>query len=485
MAACPEKSCRRPDLDFSLTGAAEQGEKQMKKYFRQFLSFLLAIVLLGSSLYPSTMAKADSYPYLISVNKQMNTVTIYGKDDKGEYKVPVKAFICSTGYATPLGDFKIQIQYRWKELINGCWGQYSSRVTWDGIIIHSVWYYGPYAERQNGDKFNALGTTNSNGCINMTVQDCKWVYNNCPVGTPIHIYNSDNPGPLGKPEMLKVPHSIGYDPTDRWTPGNPYNEKKPIIKGVKNHKVKYGESYNVMDGISASNTTGYDATKLVTVEIKTNGKKIKKINSKKPGIYNVTYKITDQIGRKDKKTAVVTVVDNVKPEIKRVKDHTVPYGTKLNRETLMKNVRAKWHKVDLTDDVRVTVEKKRDGYYKVTYTVEAPNGKKAKAVCHYTVEDTLRFEGVGDRVLSEDSVVTTDSVLEGIKAFSGGNELPTSSVIVDISERPEEEEYNVYKVTYTIENKDSVLSEKAYFRVKKKKEDSQVTSGSSINSQEG
>lgn len=442
----------------------------MKKYFSPLFSFLLAIVLIGSSLYPSAIAKADSYPYLISVNKQMNTVTIYGKNKDGEYKVPIKAFICSTGYATPLGNFKIQIQYRWKELINGCWGQYSSRVTWDGIIIHSVWYYGPHAERQNGDKFNALGTTNSNGCINMTVQDCKWVYDNCPVGTPIRIYNSENPGPLGKPEMLKVPYSVGYDPTDRWTAGNPYNKKKPSINGVKKHKIKYGENYNLMDGVTAKNTTGYDATKLVTTDIKFNGKKVKKFSTKKPGVYKVTYKITDQIGRKDKKTAVITVIDNVKPEIKRVKDRTVPYGTKLNRETLMENVRAKWHKTDLTDKVNVLAEEKDDGYYKVTYTVEAPNGKKAKAVCYYTVEDTLRFEGTGDRVLPEDFVITTNSALEFVKVFAGGDELPTSSVIVTAQLQPEEEEFNVYKVTYSISYDDSVLSETVYFRVRKKKE---------------
>lgn len=440
----------------------------MKRFLKLTSAFLIAVALFGGIFYQSAPVKADSYPYLISINKQMNTITIYGKNEEGEYKVPVKAFICSTGWATPLGDFTIQIQYRWKELMNDCWGQYSSRVTWDGIIIHSVWYYGgPYADRQNSYKFNALGTTNSNGCINLAVQDCKWIYDNCPVGSPIHIYNSSNPGPLGKPEMLKVPYSIGYDPTDRWSPNNPYNGKKPVINGVKNHKVGYGEKYTVMDGVTALNTTGYDATKLVTADIRFNGRKVKKVDTKKPGIYNVKYKITDQIGRKAEKSAVITVVDNVKPEIKNVKDRTVPYGTRINRETAIKYVKARWHKEDLTKDIKIIVEMKKDGYYKVIYTVEAPNGKKSKAVCHYTIRKKLRFEGIEDRILESGGEVTTGAALNGVKAYWGDEEIPQDSITITIKPQEEEEDYYVYKVIYSVENDEAFLRKKAFFRIEK------------------
>ena len=36
-------------------------------------------------------------PYYIKINKRMNTVTVYGLDENGNYNVPVKAMVASTG----------------------------------------------------------------------------------------------------------------------------------------------------------------------------------------------------------------------------------------------------------------------------------------------------------------------------------------------------------------------------------------------------
>ena len=44
-------------------------------------------------------------PYEIHVNKQMNCITIYKANKKGEYTKPVKAMVCSAGRKTPLGTF--------------------------------------------------------------------------------------------------------------------------------------------------------------------------------------------------------------------------------------------------------------------------------------------------------------------------------------------------------------------------------------------
>ena len=49
------------------------------------------------------------YPYYIKVNRQANCVTIYKKDENGNYTVPVKAMVCSVGLnnKTRLGIGKI------------------------------------------------------------------------------------------------------------------------------------------------------------------------------------------------------------------------------------------------------------------------------------------------------------------------------------------------------------------------------------------
>lgn len=151
----------------------------------------------------------QDYPgeLVIKVNKQMNCITLY-KGDK-----PFKSMICSTGAATPLGTYGIRTKWRWHELMGKVYGQYCSHITGD-ILFHSVPYYSTSVYDLSPYMYNQLGTQASHGCIRLTVADAKWIYDNCPWGTPIVIYNSSDPGPLGKPEAQKIPSNHTWDPTD-------------------------------------------------------------------------------------------------------------------------------------------------------------------------------------------------------------------------------------------------------------------------------
>ena len=62
--------------------------------------------------------------------------------------------------------------------------------------------------------YNNLGKRVSHGCVRLQVIDAKWIFDNCPRGTKITIYNSSDPGPLGKPALQKIPGSQTWDPTD-------------------------------------------------------------------------------------------------------------------------------------------------------------------------------------------------------------------------------------------------------------------------------
>lgn len=85
----------------------------------------------------------SGYKYYIKVNYGANTVTIYTKDSDGNYTVPYKAMVCSTGTATPKsGVYKIQNRWRWLGLIGGVYGQYSTQIV-GNILFHSV----PYLEK--------------------------------------------------------------------------------------------------------------------------------------------------------------------------------------------------------------------------------------------------------------------------------------------------------------------------------------------------
>ena len=65
--------------------------------------------------------KISSNKYYIKVNYGANVVTIYSKDNDGNYTIPVKAMICSTGTATPKsGKYSIKLRWEWLGLFRKC-----------------------------------------------------------------------------------------------------------------------------------------------------------------------------------------------------------------------------------------------------------------------------------------------------------------------------------------------------------------------------
>ena len=158
------------------------------------------------------------FPYYVKINRKQNCITIYTSDENGEYTVPYKAMICSTGLynATPRGTFHLSTKYLWRELYGKVYGQYATRIT-GGVLFHSVPYYKKSKSALCTEKYNKLGQQASMGCVRLTVEDAKWIADNCPSGTTVEIYDDDDPGPLGKPEAALIDTDSpnkGWDPTD-------------------------------------------------------------------------------------------------------------------------------------------------------------------------------------------------------------------------------------------------------------------------------
>lgn len=161
------------------------------------------------------LTKKQKSSYYIKVNRTACCVTVYAKDGKKGYTIPVVAFVCSPGEGTPVGTFKIRDKLRWHELMGPSWGQWCEHLT-DDILFHSVFYN---KERDNKSlsvkEYNKLGTMASHGCIRLTAGDAKWIYDNCPVGTKVQIYNNKkDPGPFDKPKAQKLSSGHTWDPTD-------------------------------------------------------------------------------------------------------------------------------------------------------------------------------------------------------------------------------------------------------------------------------
>ena len=162
-------------------------------------------------------------PYYIRINRAMNTVTIYSLGDNGY--VPYLAMVCSTGGATPLGTYATFNKSRWRTLYGPCYGQYVTDIVGD-ILFHSVPYYTMSEDDLEYEEYNKLGTAASMGCIRLCVSDALWIYNNCPIGTVVELYDDySTPGPLGKPGSIYIDPNDerrGWDPTDP-NPNNPWN----------------------------------------------------------------------------------------------------------------------------------------------------------------------------------------------------------------------------------------------------------------------
>ncbi len=210
----------------------------MKKSFKNVLAlclvFCMAVGVWGGNTTVRAQETEAKKDYRIMVNRAANCVTVYEKDAQGTYSIPVRAFICSCGregHETPLGTYKTRSAYEWRLMVDGTYGHYAVRFN-RGIMFHSIPYYTKNPGDMEWDQYNLLGQPASLGCVRLTCADAKWIYDNCKAGTEVVVYDdANNPGPLGKPEEIKLAAENPYktwDPTDM-DANNPWNGIRPAL----------------------------------------------------------------------------------------------------------------------------------------------------------------------------------------------------------------------------------------------------------------
>ena len=238
------------------------------KHKRTVALWMLALLMLlaeigvfgsGVSLSPTAYAAASDNsqnmqyiknpdyqsPYYIVVYTGSQSAVVYGKDKNGAYNQLIKSFTVSTGKkkSTPTrtGLYKIRAQYRWKTLMGPCYGQYSSSIS-ESYLFHSVPYVKKTINSMNNSYYDNLGKDASHGCIRMCVRDCKWIYDNCPIGTQVRVVNDSGPAGDPVPKRKTGAQYSGWDPTDKWAAGNPYfkdgagSDETAPVKPVSNPK---------------------------------------------------------------------------------------------------------------------------------------------------------------------------------------------------------------------------------------------------------
>ena len=170
----------------------------------------------------STTAKATLKSRKIEIDLTNQIATVYGVYSDGTTKPIMSEFVSTArkGCTTPTGNFKIQgapggkkAKYRTAKMSSGkAYAEFLCRFH-GAKCMHTV----PYKTRNtkgyvNKAEFNKLGTPRSAGCVRMPWVLAHYIYNNCPVGTPVKVFKGKKGSyPMGKPKKYTATSNV--DPT--------------------------------------------------------------------------------------------------------------------------------------------------------------------------------------------------------------------------------------------------------------------------------
>ena len=174
--------------------------------------------------------------YKLIVDVQWQVVMAFQKDANGEYTVPVRYMLCSTGSPklgnTRIGTFKLkECRLRFGTFAGGDYAAQYWTLIVSRTYFHSVVYKGRGKKDLNSlyvDKYLKLGSRDSHGCVRLPVPDARWIWYNCAYGTEVEIREGSKSDLETKAirEQLKlaeppkvvsglVPGTAPY--TDNWT----------------------------------------------------------------------------------------------------------------------------------------------------------------------------------------------------------------------------------------------------------------------------
>ncbi|MEO9327689.1 L,D-transpeptidase [Gordonia aurantiaca] len=128
--------------------------------------------------------------YIALADDKTHTIT-WWKNGEIVKKMPIS--MGSDKHPTPNGVYHTKEKYRDMYMDSSTYGvpvdspegyrtyvEYATRMSWDGIFIHAA----PWSVAQQGN------SNVSHGCINVSTENGKWVYDNIPSGTPIVVRNT-------------------------------------------------------------------------------------------------------------------------------------------------------------------------------------------------------------------------------------------------------------------------------------------------------
>lgn len=179
---------------------------------KRALSCLLCALAVIAALSVPRPAKAldelkntdpDKYYILLDLRNQI--VTVYERDEAGEYTRIVRRFLCTTGRTeldpedpedegtpTPSGIWKIGGRERFGKFANfgNEYARYWTQIVGD-IYFHSIMFSSRDVNTLKRGAFNNLGDNVSHGCVRLYVEDAKWLYYYACPGTTVEVSTNE------------------------------------------------------------------------------------------------------------------------------------------------------------------------------------------------------------------------------------------------------------------------------------------------------
>ena len=172
-------------------------------------AFVLALLLLlvtalcvpGTAYARDELKNLDPEKYYIVLDLNNQVVTVYERDDFGEYTRVVRRFLCSTGRMTedeedpekeatptPRGIWKMGGRERFGKFANfaGQYARYWTQIV-GSIFFHSLMYNRRDNNHLLRPAYGAMGTPVSHGCVRLYVEDARWLYYYACPGTTVEV----------------------------------------------------------------------------------------------------------------------------------------------------------------------------------------------------------------------------------------------------------------------------------------------------------
>lgn len=192
----------------------------MRKHFSSITIFAFLIIMLFFAAQKTANARdelkntdPDKYYILLDLSNQV--VTVYERDEFGEYTHIVRRFICTSGRTeldpedpedkgtpTPRGIWKIGARERFGKFASFAneYARYWTQIV-GGNYFHSVMFAKRSVNNMKSSPYNSLGRNLSHGCVRLYVEDAKWLYYYACPGTLINVSTTEKSNPELKKKL--------------------------------------------------------------------------------------------------------------------------------------------------------------------------------------------------------------------------------------------------------------------------------------------